>query len=171
MRLRFSTMRRREILVSVESALALLIAFLSAPSLLFWWRSARRREPEPADWSDLGAAVRIEEGRWQGKSVRLTRRDRWRETTLEEAVFVRRRGEAIEVLSPVCPHASCLVRLQGDGFDCPCHRSRFDGEGRSLEGPTRRPLDRLESKVESGRLFVRYQRFRPGIAGKQPLRA
>lgn len=164
-------MRRREILASWKSALALLLAFASGPGLLFWWRSARRREPADAGWADLGTATRVEEGPWQGRTVRLTRRDRWREVTVEEAIYVRRTGETIEVLSSVCPHAGCLVRRRADGFDCPCHRSRFDPEGRSQDGPAPRPLDRLERKVERGRLLVRYQRFRPGIARKEPLDA
>lgn len=164
-------MLRREVLASGKSALALLVAIASAPSLAFWWRSARRREAADGGWADLGPAARLEDGAWQGRTVRLTRRDRWREATVEEAVYVRRQGETIEVLSPVCPHTGCLVRRQGDGFACPCHRSRFDAEGRSQEGPAPRPLDRLESKVESGRLLVRYLRFRSGTARKEPLEA
>jgi menaquinol-cytochrome c reductase iron-sulfur subunit len=164
-------MLRRQILTSGRGALALLIALTCAPALRFWWRSARRHEPREAEWADMGPAARVEEGPWQGRTVRTTRRDRWRETTFEEAVYVRRKGDEIEVLSSVCPHTGCLVRRQGDGFDCPCHRSRFDGEGLSQEGPAPRPLDRLESKVEGGRLLVRYQRFRPGTARKEPLPA
>lgn len=162
-------MRRREILASGKSALALFFALAAAPSLLFWWRSARRRENAEDTWADLGPVVRIEEGPWQGRTVVLSRRDRWRDGTEQEAVYVRRVGETIEALSPVCPHTGCLVRREGDGFDCPCHRSRFDAEGGSLHGPARRPLDRLESKVERGRARVRYQRFRPGLARKEPL--
>jgi menaquinol-cytochrome c reductase iron-sulfur subunit len=163
-------MGRRDLLTSLQGALALLVAVASAPSLLLWWRSSRQRERQ-AEWTDVGPAGRIEQGSWQGRTLRRSARDRWREVTSEEAVYVRRGGETIEVLSSVCTHTGCLVRTQGDGFACPCHRSLFDAEGRSVEGPAPRPLDRLEGKVERGRLFVRYQRFRPGIARKEPLEA
>ena len=164
-------MRRRDLLASGKSAFALLVAIASAPSLLFWWRSSRQRESRQAEWTDVGPAGRIEERSWQGRTLRRVGRDRWREVTSEEAVYVRRSGETIEVLSSVCPHTGCLVRPQGNGFACPCHRSLFDEEGRSVEGPAPRPLDRLEGKVERGRAFVRYQRFRPGVARKEPLEA
>jgi Rieske Fe-S protein len=162
-------MLRREILASWKSAVALLVGFASTPSLAYWWLSARRREAVEADWTDLGPASRVENVAWEGRTVRLTRRDRWREATAEEAIYVRRRGEAIEVVSGVCTHTGCLVRKQDDGFACPCHRSRFDAEGRAQEGPAPRPLDRLENRVERGRLLVRYQRFRPGSPRKEPM--
>ena len=84
---------------------------------------------------------------------------------------MRRAGESVEVLSAVCPHAGCLVRSEGDGFACPCHRSRFDAAGKPVEGPSPRPLDPLEWKVERNRLLVRYQRFRPGLPRREPLEA
>jgi Rieske Fe-S protein len=165
-------MLRREIIASWKGALALLVGSASLPSLGFWWDAARRREPRPdSGWTDLGPAGRVEDASWHCRTFRLTRRDRWRETTQEEAVYVRRRGDAIEALSPVCTHTGCLVRTQDEGFACPCHRSRFDADGNAREGPAPRPLDRLECKVERGRLLVRYQRFRPGSPRKEPIEA
>jgi Rieske Fe-S protein len=164
-------MLRRDILASGKGAFALLASLVSAPSLAYWWRSARAGGVASADWSDLGPASRIESEAWESRTLRLTRRDRWREATAEEAVYVRRRGETVEVLSSVCTHTGCLVRRQDDGFACPCHRSRFDAEGRAQEGPAPRPLDRLETRVERGRLLVRFQRYRPGTARKEPLGA
>src|SRR5262245_61438706 len=119
-------MLRRELLASWKAALALLAGFASAPGVAYWWRSALRRTAPEADWTDIGPAARIESEGWEGRTVRITRRDRWREATLEEAVYVRRQGETIEVLSGVCTHTGCLVRKQDAGFACPCHRSRFD---------------------------------------------
>jgi Rieske Fe-S protein len=165
-------MRRREIIASWKGALALLVGALSFPSLAFWWRSARVRDSKAgSEWTDLGPAGRVEDAAWQGRTFRLTRRDRWRETTREEAVYVRRLGDQIEVLSPVCTHTGCLVRKEDEGFACPCHRSRFDADGKAREGPAPRPLDRLESKVERGHLLVRYQRFRPGSPRKEAVEA
>jgi Rieske Fe-S protein len=165
-------MLRREIIASWKGALALIAGGTSLPSLLFWWDSARRRDPRPdSEWTDIGPAGRVEDTSWQGRTLRLTRRDRWRETTREEAVYVRRRGDAIEALSSVCTHTGCLVHKEDEGFACPCHRSRFDADGNAREGPAPRPLDRLESRVERGRLLVRYQRFRPGSPRKEPIEA
>jgi Rieske Fe-S protein len=162
-------MLRREILASWKSALALLVGFAATPSLAYWWRSALRHEPAEAAWTDLGPVSRVENVAWEGRTLRLTRRDRWREARAEEAVYVRRQGETVEVLSGVCTHTGCLVRQQDGGFACPCHKSRFDAEGRPQDGPAPRPLDRLESRVERGRLLVRYQRFRPGSPRKEPI--
>ncbi len=162
-------MLRREILASWKGALALLVGLVTAPSLGYWWRSARRRVTGEAEWADLGPAARFENEAWEGRTLHLGRRDRWRNVTTDEAVYVRLRGETIEVLSSVCTHTGCLVRRQDDGFTCPCHRSRFDAEGRAEEGPAPRPLDRLETRVERGRLLVRYQRFRAGSSRKEPI--
>ena len=64
-----------------------------------------------------------------------------------------------------------LVRLGAEGFLCPCHRSLFDLEGKSVDGPSPRPLDRLECKTERGRALVRFRRFRPGVRTPEPLDA
>jgi glycine/D-amino acid oxidase-like deaminating enzyme/nitrite reductase/ring-hydroxylating ferredoxin subunit len=52
-------------------------------------------------------------------------------------------------LSPLCRHLWCLVEWNAAerSWDCPCHGSRYDAEGRAIQGPTtedlkRRPVDR-----------------------------
>jgi Rieske Fe-S protein len=164
-------MTRREALRHWATLPAAIAAVAGWPALRLWWRSARLRDRAAASWADLGPVSRLEEGRWLQRPLRLERPNRWRLETREEVVYVRRVGEALEVLSPVCPHAGCLVRRQGEGFACPCHRSRFDETGRSLEGPSPRPLDPLEWKLDRGRLLVRYQRFRPAVVRSEPLEA
>lgn len=42
----------------------------------------------------------------------------------------------------ICPHQGCTVNFvsASDGFACPCHGSRFDTQGRVLNGPAPRGL-------------------------------
>jgi Rieske Fe-S protein len=43
-----------------------------------------------------------------------------------------------------CTHLGCLLRFNAaeTSWDCPCHGSRFDVDGRVLEGPAVDPLER-----------------------------
>ncbi|WP_394843508.1 FAD-dependent oxidoreductase [Pendulispora brunnea] len=49
---------------------------------------------------------------------------------------------ALHAFSPVCPHLGCHVAFNNAerSWDCPCHGSRFDTEGRLLHGPAARGL-------------------------------
>lgn len=48
----------------------------------------------------------------------------------------------LHALSPICTHLGCHVAFNGveRSWDCPCHGSRFDIEGRVLDGPAVLPL-------------------------------
>ncbi len=156
-------MNRRRFLDHLWQALAGAFAAGAAlPALVFWWRSPPDGGGEV--WVDLGSAPKIPEGEWLKRPFTFERRDRWRLEQARELVYLKRDGRSFKVLSAVCPHTGCLVKRQDEGFTCPCHKSFFDAQGRSLEGPSPRDLDELEWKVQKRRLKVRYQRFRSGIA-------
>jgi glycine/D-amino acid oxidase-like deaminating enzyme/nitrite reductase/ring-hydroxylating ferredoxin subunit len=50
----------------------------------------------------------------------------------------------VHAVSLRCTHLGCLLRFNSAerSWDCPCHGSRFDVDGRVLEGPAVRDLDR-----------------------------
>jgi menaquinol-cytochrome c reductase iron-sulfur subunit len=77
----------------------------------------------------------------------------------------------IRAFSTVCPHLGCGVDYDETAgkFNCPCHTSAFDLEGRCLSGPSPRGLDELETHVEGRDVLVRYQRFRVGTSKREPI--
>jgi carotenoid phi-ring synthase / carotenoid chi-ring synthase len=47
-------------------------------------------------------------------------------------------------VSLTCTHQGCTVQPQADGqFHCPCHGAMFDQQGRVVQGPAKRDLDRF----------------------------
>jgi Rieske Fe-S protein len=114
-----------------------------------------------------------------GKPLRVTavgeREDAWvrlDHVTLGSCWLVRAHDSApVRAFSTVCPHLGCGVdyKAQARKFDCPCHGSSFDLDGRCLTGPAPRGLDELEVTTEAGEVRVRYQRFRTGTASKEPI--
>jgi nitrite reductase/ring-hydroxylating ferredoxin subunit len=60
----------------------------------------------------------------------------------------------ISKCSAVCPHLGAILQWNSaEGtWDCPAHGSRFDGEGRILNGPANRPLRKKAPGVETDRI-------------------
>ena len=164
---------RRTLLKSWQ-ALAAAVAGLSAiPAGLFFAFGGKSKGSSAvkgaSDWIDLGPAGDVSEGPWKARRFRREIEDRWKRTIFDESVYLRRQGETIEAVSAICTHTGCLVQRVSNGFGCPCHKSDFDDEGKPTSGPAPRPLDRLETKVEAGRLKLRFIKFRPGLSKSEPM--
>lgn len=83
----------------------------------------------------------------------------------EQKVFVFREQRVFHCLSATCTHLGCTVQLVRLGagtapadfeFHCPCHGSKFHGDGTNFDGPAPRPLDYLTLAVapDDGQLVV-----------------
>ena len=64
---------------------------------------------------------------------------------LKRAVYRDEQGK-VHVLSPVCRHLWCYVEWNEAerSWDCPCHGSRYQGDGRVIQGPSVQDLRRIE---------------------------
>jgi menaquinol-cytochrome c reductase iron-sulfur subunit len=91
----------------------------------------------------------------------------------EQRLFVFREGKVFHAVSAVCTHLGCTVRAEAlprpetmdvggaelrvtHRFACPCHGSRYGGDGKVLSGPAPRPLAWFHLSVSSddGQLVV-----------------
>jgi cytochrome b6-f complex iron-sulfur subunit len=69
-------------------------------------------------------------------------------------VAVFRDAQGVFAVSRVCTHLGCIVKPTVEGFECPCHGSRYDHDGLVTKGPAPRPLPWLQVKVQGGALYV-----------------
>ena len=51
-------------------------------------------------------------------------------------IAVKRTGPtSFAAISTVCTHLGCEVNIANNALDCPCHRSRFDSDGKQTKLP------------------------------------
>ena len=59
----------------------------------------------------------------------------------DKTVYVRKQEGELKVFVGNCPHQGCVVSVSEDGWLCPCHKARFDKNGKVLSGPTNKDLE------------------------------
>ena len=124
----------------------------------------KRREQS---WVEVGSVAELAVGEPKQLDHVTTFRDGWMETKSHKAVWAVKQADGqVIVYSPICTHLGCGYRWEGtEGkFKCPCHGSVYDITGNVLDGPAPRPLDRLPSKIENGRLMVVFKEFKSGVS-------
>jgi menaquinol-cytochrome c reductase iron-sulfur subunit len=91
----------------------------------------------------------------------------------DKRIFIFREKNTFHAVSAACTHLGCTVKMQrlnqpkkvtvrGRVFDeqaefaCPCHGSKYYGDGTNYSGPAPRPLDhfKLELSPDDGQLLV-----------------
>ena len=56
------------------------------------------------------------------------------------SVALFRDQEGVYAISLICTHLGCIVKNMPDGFECPCHGSRFAADGSVVKGPAPKAL-------------------------------
>jgi menaquinol-cytochrome c reductase iron-sulfur subunit len=134
-----------------------LIGYVVLPAL------KRRERP----WVDVGSVDDVPVGEPKQLDHVTTIQDGYLESRSQKAVWaVKQVDGTVTVFAPICTHLGCGYRWAADEkiFACPCHGSQFGIDGQVLAGPAPRPLDRLPSKIENGRLLVVFKEFKAGEA-------
>ena len=91
----------------------------------------------------------------------------------DQQLFIFRERNTFHAISAICTHLGCTVKMQklnqpkkvdADGreitetaeFLCPCHGSKYYGDGTNYAGPAPRPLEyyKLELSPDDGQLIV-----------------
>ena len=129
----------------------------------------KRRE---ARWTDIGPVDQLTAGNPKQLEYVTTARDGYMESRIRKAVWAVKGSDGeVVVYSPMCTHLGCGYTWDaGDGrFECPCHLSKFSVSGEVIGGPAPRPLDRLPSRVENGRLLIIYKEYKAGLSKKVEL--
>lgn len=63
--------------------------------------------------------------------------------------------DGLRAISLTCSHLGCTVEERYFGFECPCHNSRYDQDGKVSKGPSTADLRKLHmTKTEDGNLHV-----------------
>lgn len=70
------------------------------------------------------------------------------------SVALFRDREGVYAISIVCTHLGCLVKGGPDGFECPCHGSRFALDGAVTKGPAPLPLPWRKVTASGGAFLV-----------------
>lgn len=69
-------------------------------------------------------------------------------------VAVFRDASGVWAISTVCTHLGCIVKPKAEGFECPCHGSRFAADGSVTKGPAPQPLPWLKVSLSGNTLTV-----------------
>jgi cytochrome b6-f complex iron-sulfur subunit len=72
----------------------------------------------------------------------------------DRAVAVFRDSDGVYAISTICTHLGCVVKAHAEGFECPCHGSRFKSDGAVAKGPAPRPLSWLKVTAADGGFHI-----------------
>jgi len=73
----------------------------------------------------------------------------------DRRVYIFAEEAGLYAITSVCTHLGCIVASTDWGFQCPCHGSQFNRDGKVIGGPAPRNLPWLEiSRHVDGNLMV-----------------
>jgi menaquinol-cytochrome c reductase iron-sulfur subunit len=149
-------MERRTLLARATAALgAILGGGLGLPALVYLLAPGRRAAA--AAWVDAADFNKLSDRVPEEVNLRRTRMDGWKISTEKATAWVvKLNDQEVIALSPQCTHLGCAYHYDEKKreFVCPCHTSNFALDGTVIAGPAPRALDRLDVRIEGGRVLI-----------------
>lgn len=150
------SMTRRSFYLAATYVLGALIGVaLAIPTLVYLLVPPRARKA--SDLIDAGDISALTPNTPLEMTFQENRVDGWRVVTEKKTAWVVKQNDGgIVAFGPQCTHLGCAYHWDASTskFLCPCHTSIFSIDGKVLEGPAPRPLDRYVTKVENNRLHI-----------------
>jgi menaquinol-cytochrome c reductase iron-sulfur subunit len=140
---------------------AIIGAAVAVPSALYLLAGSKKANAE-GEWTKVAAVTELPLNAPQEVAYQHVRRDGWKIVHERATAWVVKKSDTdVTALNPRCTHLGCAYHWEeGKGengagiFSCPCHSSAFRADGSVISGPAPRSLDRYQSKVEGGVLYV-----------------
>jgi menaquinol-cytochrome c reductase iron-sulfur subunit len=149
------TTRRGFYAAAIYGLWAIITAALGLPALMYLLVPPRLRRQN--DWVEAGDISQLEPGTPVEMTFRRNRIDGWKVTSEKSTAWVVKLSkDQVVAYAPQCTHLGCAYHWdqEKDQFVCPCHNSLFSVEGKVLDGPAPRPLDRYQTRLQGNELML-----------------
>jgi Rieske Fe-S protein len=138
---------RREFIKGVAAIVGgLITTVIGIPTVAYLIDPALKESAKEA-WVAVGKLGDMPVGKPTPFSFTQVQVNGWERTATSHGGFVIRKSEDLNdllLLNSRCTHLGCTVNWKDEAkaFLCPCHDAKFDVQGKVLDGPPPRPLDR-----------------------------
>jgi menaquinol-cytochrome c reductase iron-sulfur subunit len=150
-----SSTRRSFYSAAIAGLGGLMTAALAAPAAAYLL--IRPKSQKQSDFVPAADLATLTVGKPEEVVFRRTRVDGWRVLNEKSTAWVLRKDDQnVVAFAPQCTHLGCAYHWdeKENNFLCPCHTSTFSIDGKVLSGPAPRPLDRLVTKIDQGKILI-----------------
>jgi quinol---cytochrome c reductase iron-sulfur subunit, bacillus type len=139
---------RREFIKGVAAIVGGLITTVIGIPTIAYLIDPALKEGAKEGWIPVGKLGNIPIGRPAPFSFTRVQVNGWERTATSHGGFILRKSEDpndLLILNSRCTHLGCTVNWSENDqvYLCPCHDAKFDQQGKVLDGPPPRPLDRF----------------------------
>jgi menaquinol-cytochrome c reductase iron-sulfur subunit len=150
-----SPTRRTFHVAAIYALMGAISTALGVPALVYLFFPPKAKKSQ--EWIEIGDIARLTPNAPVEMTFRRNRVDGWKVVSEKSTAWVVKTGEStVTAFGPQCTHLGCAYHWEEgrNQFLCPCHTSLFGLDGNVLSGPAPRPLDRYETKLDGGKLFL-----------------